>query len=78
MLNQWGVYLTSKESTYVLNDGPNGWFSEPALKDMGGNFAETFVCDPNAPHYGFTSWDNFFTRQFQPNVRPVADPNDEK
>ena len=77
VLNQWGVYLKSKESTYVLNDGPNGWFSEPAIKDMGGNFAGTFVCDPKAPHYGFTSWDDFFTRLFQPNVRPVADPNDE-
>ena len=77
VLNQWGVYLKSKESTYVLNDGPNGWFSEAAIKDMGGNFAGTFVCDPTAPHYGFTSWDNFFTRLFQPNVRPVADPNDE-
>ncbi len=36
-------------------------------------FIEAFDC-PNTsdPHYGFTSWDNFFTRQFNNGVRPIA------
>ena len=45
---------------------------------MGGHFVDDFVCDPSQPHYGFTSWDDFFTRQFRPNVRPVASPDDNK
>ncbi len=77
VLNQWGVFLQSPESRYVLNDGPNGWFSPDALADMGGNFARDFVCDPTLPHYGFTSWDNFFTRVFRENIRPVESPNDQ-
>jgi len=36
------------------------------------NFAEEFVCDPSAKHYGFTSWDDFFTRIFREGVRPIA------
>ena len=29
-------------------------------------------------HYGFTSWDDFFTRQGRPNARPIAHPDDDK
>jgi len=28
--------------------------------------------------YRFTSWDDFFTREFQPGIHPIADPNDNK
>ncbi|AXS39511.1 phosphatidylserine decarboxylase family protein [Breoghania sp. L-A4] len=39
------------------------------------SFTEIFqVPDPNDPVYlGFASWDDFFTREFQPGVRPVGD-----
>ena len=40
-------------------------------------FYEIFNCNPSAPYYGFTSWDNFFTRTFRDGVRPVGDPNDQ-
>ena len=79
VLNHWGVYLKSAESTYVLND-KDGWFSPEALAALngasGGNFADDFVCDPNKPHYGYTSWDDFFTRLFRDGIRPVASPDD--
>lgn len=39
------------------------------------SFEELFHCDPKAPHFGFTSWDDFFTRTFKEGVRPVAEPN---
>ena len=39
-------------------------------------FAEDFVCDPSAPHYGFTSWDDFFVRVFREGRRPIAMGND--
>ncbi|MBK8460618.1 MAG: phosphatidylserine decarboxylase family protein [Micropruina sp.] len=75
MLNAWGTFLTSADSTAVLIDSPTGWFGADALKKLG-NLGEDFVCDPQAPHYGFTSWDDFFTRQFRDGVRPIASPGD--
>jgi phosphatidylserine decarboxylase len=42
------------------------------------NFDQDFICDPKAPHHGFKSWDDFFTRQFRPGVRPIAAPEDDK
>lgn len=47
----------------MLNDTSSGWFGPDALAKMP-RFAEDFVCEPARPHYGFTSWDDFFTRQF--------------
>jgi phosphatidylserine decarboxylase len=77
MLDEWARFLGSKDSTSVLNDDPHkGWFGKDAMAAMPG-FDEEFVCDPSAPHHGFTSWDDFFTRQFRPGVRPVAYPDDD-
>ena len=78
ILNYWGEFLKSPESCYVLNNHPEkGWFGRDAMKAMKG-FVKDFVCDPFKPHYGFTSWDNFFTRQFREGRRPVASPDDNK
>lgn len=75
VLNHWGKFLQSKDSVYVLNSHPrNGWFGAEAKKEMP-NFDKEFKCDPLLPHHGFTSWDDFFTRQFRANVRPIADPD---
>ena len=71
VLDQWGKFLKSKESCYVLVDKEWGWFGRSAMEAMP-NFAEEFVCDPSAKHYGFTSWDDFFTRIFREGVRPIA------
>jgi phosphatidylserine decarboxylase len=77
MLNEWARFLRSADSTTVLNKDPRkGWFGVDAMKAMP-HFDEEFVCDPAAPHHGFTSWDDFFTRQFRPGVRPVASPDDQ-
>lgn len=77
MLNEWAVYLRSPASASVLNEqAPGGWFCADARKHMP-HFAEEFQCDPRQPHWGFTSWDDFFTRRFREGVRPVADPKDD-
>ena len=76
ILNAWGEFLTTPESRYVLSKDPRrGWFGADARKAMP-NFDTEFVCDPKAPYHGFTSWDDFFTRQFRPGQRPVGSPDD--
>lgn len=70
MFDVWSAFLSSKESCYVLSTADDGWFGAAASAAIP-NFAETFVCDPDAHHYGFTSWDDFFTRHFRPGVRPI-------
>ena len=77
ILNEWGRFLKSPASRYVLNDDPrHGWFGRNAKKAMPG-FASTFKCEPEQPFYGFTSWDDFFTRTFRPGQRPVASQGDD-
>jgi len=76
ILNEWAVFLSSPDSRYVLTDDPKfGWFGVNASKAMP-NFKKDFQCDPNAPFHGFTSWDDFFTRELRQGVRPLAAPKD--
>ncbi|KAL8725181.1 MAG: hypothetical protein Q9166_007511 [cf. Caloplaca sp. 2 TL-2023] len=71
ILHTWAVFLSSPASTHVLSDHPErGWLGTNALKLMP-NFAADYVCNPGEPHYGFKSWDNFFTRKLREGVRPV-------
>lgn len=88
MLDYWGSYLKSPDSTSVLNTAPGGWLSPHALsvlvaKAADGmpnpptSFEQIYRCDPSLPSYGFESWDKFFTREFVSGVRPVASPNDQ-
>jgi phosphatidylserine decarboxylase len=78
ILNAWARFLSSGDSTYVLNDDASrGWFGADARKAMP-NFEREFVCDPTLPHWGFRSWDHFFTRELRPGVRPVASPEDDR
>lgn len=77
VLNAWGRFLSSADSAYVLSDDPRtGWFGEDARGAMP-DFEREFVCAPDRPHWGFRSWDDFFTREFRPGVRPVAHPGDD-
>ena len=77
VLNYWAQYLTTSASCSVLNEDENGWFSTTALDYMvdedGRTFQQQFCCDPTKPHWGFTSWDDFFTRKFKLGVRPLPD-----
>jgi phosphatidylserine decarboxylase len=73
LLNEWGRFLKSADSAAVLNESSAGWLGRDALAKMP-HFAEDFICDPARPHYGFRSFDEFFTRRFRPGARPVASP----
>lgn len=77
VLNEWARFLGSKDSCETLNyDEHSGWFGKDAREAMP-NFKDEFICDPLKDHYGFTSWDDFFTRQFREGIRPIADPDND-
>lgn len=84
VLNKWKRYLMSPASQSVLNP-VDGWTSPGTIKvltDQGNNhvdsytFEQLYKCpDPLKPTLGFNSWDAFFLREFQGDVRPVASPD---
>ncbi|OSD05166.1 phosphatidylserine decarboxylase-like protein [Trametes coccinea BRFM310] len=76
MFEAWAEFLGSEASTVVLNDSPTGWFGGPASVAIP-DFVDTYLCDPSLPHYGYKSWDDFFTRLFRDGVRPVSFPEDD-
>ena len=77
ILNDYGRWLTTADSQYVLvSDIPGGWFSPKALEAMP-NFAETFPCDPCAPYWGYASFDAFFTRAFYDSAWLIAFEDDD-
>ena len=76
ILNVWSEYLNTPASAEFLSEDPHhGWFGTAAMQVMP-EFVETFECDPSKAHYGFCSWNDFFTRRLRPGVRPVACPDD--
>lgn len=74
---QWMLFLASPASSYVLAHSPDGWFGREAAVLLK-NFNKTYICNPSAPHHGFKSWDDFFTRKFRPEARPIEAPNDDR
>jgi phosphatidylserine decarboxylase len=67
--------MTSAASLHVIKDSPRGWKSDAAQRRVG--IAE-FGYDPAHPHWGFKSWNDFFTRRLKAGARPVAAPDDDK
>ncbi|KAI0199430.1 Phophatidylserine decarboxylase-domain-containing protein [Astrocystis sublimbata] len=86
ILMEWGRFLQSPQSAEVLTTESNGWFSSHGKSDLmevanapcetSHAFEDMYVCDPSAKHYGYTSWDEFFTRPLRPSIRPIASPSD--
>ena len=76
MFYAWSAFLTSSDSRYVLTTDEDGWFGTAASEAIP-DFADTFVCDPSEPYWGYTCWDDFFTRLFKDDVRPVQFPDDD-
>lgn len=76
VLQAWCDYLDSAASQYVLNTGEEGWLSPSAYKFN--KLHEFIIPDKNAPHWGFTSFNDYFHRQIKPGHRPIAGPNDPK
>ncbi|KAI7337699.1 hypothetical protein KC315_g2134 [Hortaea werneckii] len=87
ILNEWGKFLQTPQSAEVLGEHNQGWFGQTGKKDLmevanapygtSHSFESFFNCDPKAKHYGYKSWDDFFTRTFKDEVRPVASPEND-
>ncbi|KAI6908245.1 hypothetical protein KC318_g3598 [Hortaea werneckii] len=87
ILNEWGKFLQTPQSAEVLGEHSQGWFGQTGKKDLmevanapygtSHSFESFFHCDPMAKHYGYKSWDDFFTRTFKDEVRPVASPGND-
>ena len=75
VLTAWCEFLSSGDSLYVLNESPSGWKSAEAQRKVG---IEQFEHDPEDEHWGFASWNDFFTRRFKDGARPVDSPEDDK
>ena len=75
ILTTWCEFLDSADSLYVLNDSPTGWKSPQA---RAATKIEQYQYDPAQEHWGFASWNDFFTRRFKEGERPVASPDDDK
>jgi phosphatidylserine decarboxylase len=75
ILTVWCEFLSSGDSLYVLNDSPSGWKCAEAQRTVG---MEQYEHDPQDEHWGFASWNDFFTRRFKDGERPVASPDDDK
>jgi len=74
ILREWCEFLNTPASLYVLNDSPQGWKCAKARADVG---MEQFQHDPADEHWGFTSWNDFFSRRLVEGARPVAAPDDD-
>jgi phosphatidylserine decarboxylase len=73
ILQEWCRYLDSPTSAHVLNEGEYGWLSPFAYQDYK---LYEFVTDRHQPHWGWTSYNDFFHRAIKPAMRPVAAPSD--
>jgi phosphatidylserine decarboxylase len=74
VLEAWCDFLSGPESLTVVNDSDSGWKSEAAQQAVG---MGQYVYDPDDEHWGFTSWNDFFTRRFRDGERPVVAPDDD-
>lgn len=74
VLSAWCAFLDSGDSLYVLNDSPSGWKSAAAQRVVG---MDEFQYDPSQEHWGFSSWNDFFTRHFKHGARPIDSPDDD-
>jgi phosphatidylserine decarboxylase len=74
VLTVWSEFLSSDASLYVLDESPTGWKSPAAKRAVG---MDQYQHDPQQQFWGFTSWNDFFTRRFKDGQRPVHSPDDD-
>lgn len=76
ILQEWCRFLDSPASLDLLNEGDQGWLSQPAFEQN--KLSEFVIPDRSAPHWGFSSFNAYFHRRIKPKYRPISAPNDSK
>ena len=76
ILREWCEFLDSPASLDVLNEGDQGWLSQPAFEQN--KLSEFIIPDRSAPHWGFSSFNAYFHRKIKPEYRPISAPHDTK
>jgi phosphatidylserine decarboxylase len=74
ILTAWCEFLSGPDSRYVINDSPSGWKSAAARQAIG---IDQYQHDPDDLYWGFTSWNDFFTRRLADGARPVESADDD-
>lgn len=79
VLDAWNTFLKTSASLDKLDiddpEKPGSWISREAFA---AKVWDQMEHDPNAPGFGFDSWNSFFLRQFVPGARPFqGDPETE-
>ena len=65
ILDEYAAYLDSPASLSVINDSPAGWKSQAALAKLE---MEQYPYVPGDTHWGYRSWNDFFTRRLKRGV----------
>ena len=73
ILAVWTKFLCSEASTYVINASPTGWQCPAATAQLQ---MDDYQYDPGALHWGFSSWNQFFSRRLKPGSRPIESADD--
>jgi phosphatidylserine decarboxylase len=71
------AWLSELAQTEMMEVAKGALGLEPNPIPVSATFSDVFQSDPSDPYYGFKSWDDFFTRLFCPDVRPVTAPDDD-
>jgi len=75
VLQEWCKYLNLPASASVLNTGGFGWLCHQSYLDY--RLFE-FITYPERPHWGWTSYNDFFHREIASSARPIAEPDNPK
>ena len=75
LLLVWRRFLNSRDSLYVINAGKNGWKSKRAIEKIK---ISDYKYDKNDKHWGFKSWNDFFSRKLAKGARPIEAPHNDK
>ena len=53
---------------YMTEEAPHGWFNPLSSKYIDW---DSYYIDREKPHWGFKSWNDFFTKPIRPEKRPL-------
>ncbi len=78
VLQTWCTYLDTSDSRNVLTDKANGWLTTDAQSTLCLKQSANYQ-KKDEPYWGFTSFNDFFHRQYQLDTyRPLDGPDDDK